>query len=186
MLTSEYAPITQAGNGVTTTFNFSFKILAATDLAVTKKDASGNNSGTLVLGTDYTVTFDPIAETGSVTFTVAVASGGSCTIARASDNTQQSSLSREGPAPAKVTETMIDKTTALIQELQATVAALGGVSSGGTAITAYIGSDVQAQAFAAANPSVPILGIFLTSRTIQLYLANSALGTNGWAVIGGF
>lgn len=116
MVTSEYAPARQAGNGVTVTFGFSFKILATTDLVVSKIDASGNSSGTLVLGTDYTATFDPIAETGTVTYTSAPVSGGFSNVARSSDDQQQTSLPREGPMPAKTVETMIDKLTMLLQE----------------------------------------------------------------------
>ena len=118
MVISEYQPSKQAGNGVTTAFAFSFKILAATDLVCSKLDANGVNSGTLILGIDYTVTFDPIAESGTVTWVVAPVSGGFSVIARASDNQQETSLPREGAAPAKTTETMIDKVTLLIQEVQ--------------------------------------------------------------------
>src|SRR6185437_9068046 len=119
MLTSLYAPVKQAGNGVIVAFGFSFKILAATDLAVYKIDANGNQSALLVLGTDYTVTFDPIAETGTVTYTIAPVAGGFSLITRVSNDQQQTSLPREGPAPAKTIETMVDKLTMLVQELQA-------------------------------------------------------------------
>lgn len=119
MVTSQYAgPTKQAGNGVIVAFNFAFKILAQTDLVVSKLDANGISSGTLILGTDYTVTFDPIAETGTVTYTTAPVSGGYSVIARSSNDQQQTSLPREGPAPAKSIETMIDKVTLLLQELE--------------------------------------------------------------------
>lgn len=117
MVTSQYAPATQAGNGVTVAFNFAFKILATTDLVVSKRNAAGVSSGTLILGTDYTVTFDPIAETGTVTYTVAPVSGGFSNIARNSNNQQQTSLPRDGVMPAKTVETMIDKLTLLMQEI---------------------------------------------------------------------
>ena len=118
MVISEYQPSKQAGNGVIRAFNFYFKILAATDLVVSTLDANGIASGTLVYGIDYTVTFDPIAESGTVTYTVAPVSGGFSVIARASDNQQETSLPREGAAPAKTVETMIDKLTLLVQETQ--------------------------------------------------------------------
>ena len=119
MVTSNYTPAKQAGNGVIVAFNFSFKILAASDLVVTKLDANGTSSAPLVLGTDYTVTFDPIAETGTVTYTVAVVNGGFSVIARSSNAQQQTRLAREGIFPAPTVETMIDKVTLLIQELEA-------------------------------------------------------------------
>lgn len=117
MVTTDYQPSIQAGNGILVAFNFAFKILATTDLVVAKTDAAGNSSGTLILGTDYTVTFDPIAETGTVTYTVAPVSGGFSQISRDSNNQQQTSLPREGPMPAKTVETMIDKLTLLLQEV---------------------------------------------------------------------
>jgi len=116
MVTSQYAPAKQAGNGVIVAFNFSFKILATSDLVVSKLDVNGVSSGTLILGTDYTVTFDPIAETGTVTYTVAPVNGGFAVIARNSNNQQQTSLPREGTMPAKTVETMVDKLTMLLQE----------------------------------------------------------------------
>lgn len=119
MVTSSYTPSKQAGNGVIVAFSGSFKILAATDLVVSKLDANGNSSGTLILGTDYTVTFDHIAETWTVTYTVAPVSGGFAVISRASNVAQQTSLPREGPMPAKTVETMVDKLTLIMQELQA-------------------------------------------------------------------
>lgn len=119
MLTSSYAAVEQAGNGVTLAFDFGFKILAASDLQVYKLDAAGAQSSLLILGTDYTVSFDPIAENGTVTYTTAPVSGGYSLIERSTEQTQETSLPREGPMPAKTVETMIDKLTAIVQELQA-------------------------------------------------------------------
>ena len=103
MLTSQYASVKQSGNGVIVAFSFSFKILAATDLVVYKIDANGNQSTPLILGTDYTVVFDPIAENGTVTYTLAPVNGGYSLIQRVSDDTQQSRFPREGTAPAATT-----------------------------------------------------------------------------------
>lgn len=114
---SIYAPVEQAGNSVTVAFDFSFKIFAATDLLVYKKDANGVQGAVLVLNTDYTVTFDPVAETGTVTYTVAPVTGGSSLIKRSSNDQQQTSLQREGNMPAKTLETMLDKMMMLIQEI---------------------------------------------------------------------
>jgi hypothetical protein len=117
MVTSQYQPAKQAGNGSTLAFQFNFKILAATDLVVSKLDTNGVSSGTLVLGVDYTVTFDPIQEVGTVAYTVAPLLNGFSVIERESNNQQQSSLPREGVFPAKTVETMIDKAVMLAQEL---------------------------------------------------------------------
>ena len=118
MVTSIYQPAKQSGNGIQLAFDFSFKILAKTDLVVSKLDANGITSGPLTLGTDYTVVFDPVAESGTVTYTVAPVAGGFSVITRVSNEQQQSSLPREGTLPAKTVETMIDKMTMLVQELE--------------------------------------------------------------------
>ncbi len=148
MVTSQYTPIKQAGNGVIVAFNFSFKIFAATDLVVSKLDAGGVSSGTLTLGTDYTVSFDPIAETGTVAYTVPVVNGGFSNIARNSNNQQQTSLPREGAMPAKTVETMIDKATMLLQEVQANAAPTPAAEMSG---------------LYSARPLAPILPVFYTS-----------------------
>lgn len=181
MLTSEYAPTQQAGNGVIVAFNFSIKILAASDLVVSKIDANGVSSGTLILGTDYTVTFDPIAETGTVTYTVAPVSGGYSLIERSSNDQQQTSLPREGNFPAKTVETMIDKLALRMQELEYALSLIVLTST-----PIQINTDVALQAAAAAAPTVPFIGIFLTTRTIQIYLGDVTRGTSGWSVLGGF
>jgi hypothetical protein len=182
MLTTQYAPVKQAGNGVVQSFNFNFKILALTDLKVSKIDALGVPSGTLVYGVDYTATFDPVAETGTVVYTVAPVTNGYSLIERDSDNTQTSSLQREGPLPAKTLETMVDKLTALIQEAQGAIALLQAAAGGAGVVTKPL-ADLQALAVAA--PTVPFIGVALDEKTIYVYTGNVNLGTNGWWLIGG-
>lgn len=116
-VTTIYAPVKQAGNGVNLAFSGSFKILAQTDLVVQKIDASGNLSAALVLGVDYTVVFDAIAETWTVTYAVAPVLNGYSVVTRVSNQTQGTVYPREGTLPAKATETAIDKAMLLIQEL---------------------------------------------------------------------
>jgi hypothetical protein len=153
MVTSQYQPSIQAGNGATVAFNFSFKILATTDLVVAKTDAAGNSSGTLVLGTDYTVTFDPIAETGTVTYTVAPVSGGFSNISRSSNDQQQTSLPRDGVMPAKTVETMLDKLTMLMQEI-----AYGQTET-----------PVEASGLYASRPVAPTFAMYYTSTDTGTY-----------------
>lgn len=168
MVTSSYTPSKQAGNGVTVAFSGSFKILAATDLVVSKLDANGNSSGTLILGTDYTVTFDPIAETWTVTFTTAPVSGGFAVIARASNVSQQTSLPRESAVPAKTVETMVDKLTLLVQEAQANAAPPPPAYAQGT--------------FAQRPASYPILTMYYSTDrdSLDIYVPASAK----WRTIG--
>ncbi len=205
MVTSTYAPVQQSGNGVITAFNFSFKILAASDLVVYKIDASSVQSSPLTLGTDYTVTFDPIAETGTVSYTVAPVSGGFSLITRDSNNQQQSSLPREGPMQAKTVETMIDKATMLIQELEvgigpgitlalevaaAQAAATSAAASAAAAIAALSGAGFLKTGIFATLDSSAGSSWFIAQvtdlRLIMAYLGNRALGTNGWITMAGY
>lgn len=175
MLTTEATQISQVTNGITTVFSFSFKILAQTDLVVTRTDANGIVTPG-VLNTDYTVIFDSVAQTGSVTWSVAPPTG-SCLIKRVSDNTQGSTLPREGPMPSATVEKALDKCTALIQETQAALL---------LSTSAMVGTLAQLTTIAAQNPTIPFLAIVTDSRTIQVYLGNTALGAGGFAPIGGF
>ena len=182
MLTTQYAPVKTAGNGNRLAFDFNFKILAVTDLQVFKIDALGVKAGPLVYGVDYTATFDPVAETGTVTYTVAPVSGGYALIQRVSDNTQESLLQREGPLAPKTLETMVDKLTALIQEAQGAIAAL---QVAGTGVGVVSDTLANLQALAVAAPTVPFVGIAVDEKTTYVYTGNVNLGTNGWWLIGG-
>ena len=176
MLTTSYAPSKQAGNGVKVAFDFAFKILAASDLQVFKIDAGGVMSALLVLTTDYSVVFDPVAETGTVTFVVAPVNGGYAYITRVSDNTQQTSLPREGTLPAKTVETMIDKLQAEIQELKVAQAAI--VIINGSLI--QTGPYAAMNALAVLNPTIPFMAILTDYKMVGFYTGNVSLGTSGW------
>lgn len=131
-----YQPLKLAGNGIATAFQFTWKILQQTDLVVSKLDASGNPSGTLVLNVDYTVQFDTNAENGTVTFAVAPVTGGYANISRNSNQTQGTRYPRDNSLPAQTTEVALDKLTMLVQELLASVANIstGGQGGGGIGI----------------------------------------------------
>lgn len=106
-----------AGNGVTTAFDFAWKIFANTDIDCYKVSAAGVY--TLgVLTTDYTVSFDSDAETGTVTWVVAPVSGGFSVIIGDTPESQASTFPREGVTPAKTLENAIDKLTILVHELR--------------------------------------------------------------------
>jgi Phage T7 tail fibre protein len=180
MLTTTGTYIQQVGNGVTTAFNFSFKILAATDLQV-NLTINGLTGSNLVNGVDYTVVFDSIAETGTVTFTVAPVSGALVNIQRVSDNTQQSGFPREGVTPARTFETALDKMTALIQEDQAAIKLITVLAS-----PILKGNFAALDALTVGTTGPPFIGIVTDTRTIQLFLGDRTLGQNGWAPLGGF
>lgn len=113
-----------ASNGSNTAFSFSFKIFASTDLLVYTKPTGG--SYTLkTLNSDYTVAFDSDAETGTVTFGSAPATG-TVKIKRSLGLTQATVFPREGALPSGDIEDALDRVTLLAQELGARITALGG------------------------------------------------------------
>lgn len=104
-----------ACNGVVTTFNFTFPILAAEHLVVTKTDADDVETE-LVLNTDYTVTVASYPGAGSITTTTAYATGNSITLSRETPQTQETELENSGPFLAATHESALDKLTMLVQE----------------------------------------------------------------------
>lgn len=107
--------VSEAGNGVKVAFDFAFKIFAQTELLVYKATAAGVYT-LQALTTDYTVSFNTAAETGTVTFLVAPVNAGKSVIMRATASTQGSSLPREGNMPEKTIENALDKLTLQSQD----------------------------------------------------------------------
>jgi hypothetical protein len=70
-----------AGTGITGPFSYSFRVFAASDLRVTRRDTSGVETE-LEYGTDYTVTGVGNGGGGTVTLSEALASGEALTIRR--------------------------------------------------------------------------------------------------------
>lgn len=109
----------EAGNGVKTDFDFSFKIFLATDLLVYVETSAGSGVYDLKDYTvDYTVSFNTAAETGTVIFAVAPADGRDVLINRSVPLTQGSVLPIEGKMPAKVVEDALDRLTLIAQDLK--------------------------------------------------------------------
>ena len=104
------------GNGVTTSFPYTFRIFKKTDLAVSVIDLSENITE-LVLDTDYTVTNAGGYNGGSVVLTTPLASGWQISIARELDPTQETDLRNQGKFFAEVHEDAFDKLTMLIQQV---------------------------------------------------------------------
>ena len=66
-----------AGNGATTAFPFSFKVFAASDVAVTRADTLGAETA-LVLNSDFTVALNPdqdAAPGGTITLAAPLSTG---------------------------------------------------------------------------------------------------------------
>lgn len=114
-----------AGNGVTTTFPFGFKIFAASDLALTLTNASGATTD-LVLDSDYSVTINTDqngSPGGTITYprvgsTAAPLPGGSTLIAVGDlPYMQPTDITNGGGFYPKIIEDMSDRSTIQIQQL---------------------------------------------------------------------
>ncbi len=103
------------GNGVTTSFPYTFRIFKKTDLAVSVIDLSENIT-VLVLDTDYTVTNAGGYNGGNVVLTSPLANGWQISIARELEPTQETDLRNQGKFFAEVHEDAFDKLTMLIQQ----------------------------------------------------------------------
>lgn len=104
------------GNGVTTSFPYTFRIFKKTDLAVSVVDLNENIT-VLVLDTDYTVTNAGGYNGGNVVLTAPLANGWQISIARELEPTQDTDLRNQGKFFAEVHEDAFDKLTMLIQQV---------------------------------------------------------------------
>lgn len=104
------------GNGVTTSFPYTFRIFKKTDLEVSVVDLDENIT-VLVLDTDYTVTNAGGYNGGNVVLATPLANGWQIAIARELEPTQETDLRNQGKFFAEVHEDAFDKLTMLIQQV---------------------------------------------------------------------
>ena len=105
------------GNGVTTTFPYTFRIFQKSDLVVQVVDLD-ENIILLVMDTDYTVTGAGGYTGGNVILTTALANGYQISISRELPVTQETDLRNQGKFFAEVHEDAFDKLTMLIQQVR--------------------------------------------------------------------
>lgn len=105
------------GNGVTTSFPYTFRIFHKSDLVVQVVDLNENITD-LVLDTDYTVTGAGGYTGGNVILTTALENGFRISIARELPVTQETDLRNQGKFFAEVHEDAFDKLTMLIQQVR--------------------------------------------------------------------
>ena len=111
------------GNGVTTTFSFTFKTFAAGDLRVIKTSTIGTET-VLVLASDYNVTLNPDQDAspgGTITYPIsggALASGEKLTVLGDLDYEQTTDLLGGGAFNARVIEDTFDRTVIQVQQLK--------------------------------------------------------------------
>ncbi len=108
------------GNGVTTDFDYRFRVFSADELVVTVADTT-ENIRTLVLNTDYTVTGAGSRNGGKVKLASALASNWRISIERELPVTQETDVRNQGNFFPEVHEDAWDKLTMLIQQ------AIGGL-----------------------------------------------------------
>lgn len=103
------------GNGVTTSFPYTFRIFTKSDLVVQVVDLNENITE-LILDTDYTVTGAGGYTGGNVILSTALANGYQISISRELPVTQETDLRNQGKFFAEVHEDAFDKLTMLIQQ----------------------------------------------------------------------
>lgn len=105
------------GNGVTTSFPYTFRIFKKSDLVVQVVDLNENITE-LILDTDYTVTGAGGYTGGNVILSTALANGYQISISRELPVTQETDLRNQGKFFAEVHEDAFDKLTMLIQQVR--------------------------------------------------------------------
>ncbi|MDV1588056.1 phage tail fiber protein, partial [Klebsiella pneumoniae] len=104
------------GNGATTQYDFTFRILDKSHLLVQTLDTS-ESIVTLTLGTDYTVTGVNRYNGGKVVLTSALPVGYKISIERSTPVTQESSIRNQGGFLPEIHEDAFDKLTMIIQRM---------------------------------------------------------------------
>ncbi|MBQ0531321.1 hypothetical protein ACVXZ3_09985 [Providencia hangzhouensis] len=112
------------GNGVTTDFDYKFRIFKANQLSVITSDADGDNVVTLRLGTDYTVTGANKSAGGKVILTKPLANGHKISIARDIPITQETSFRNQSKFFAETHEDAFDYLTMILQRIWGSLGSL--------------------------------------------------------------
>lgn len=103
-------------DGATTAFPVTYDFFETSELEVIERVTATGVETVKTLTTDYTVTGGD-GSTGTVTAVAAPASGRTWTIRRVTAQTQSTDLQSYGPLPADSIETMVDRLTAIVQEV---------------------------------------------------------------------
>ena len=116
MPVSEQTPVNSyTGNGVTTVFAYTFKIIAAADIEVTVDGV------VKTLTTDYSVSGVGADGGGNVTFISAPANGTTVVIQRAMAYERATDYQENGDLPAQTLDDDLDRGVMLLQQLKATL-----------------------------------------------------------------
>jgi hypothetical protein len=154
------------GNGINTTFNFTFKVFTASEVAVTKADIYGNETQ-LVLNSDYSVAVNEdqnVSPGGTVTYPIAgdpLATGEGLVLVGGLVYNQTTSLPNGGAYNATTVERALDRIVMLAQQLLE-------VTSRGVTLALTAASNVSARL-----PS-PVAGAFIAWNGTATALVNAA------------
>ena len=143
------------GNGVTTVFNYGFRILKDTHLRVVKTASNGDET-TLVLGADYIVSGVGASGGGQIACTSAPAAGTTITILRAVPFVQETDLENQGAYLAETVEDALDLSAMRDQQLKEQVdrAHKAPFGEAGSTFSAADVANAQENAAAAAASAV--------------------------------
>lgn len=122
-VTSANNQVIYAGDGVTSTFTFTFNVYntaSENDLVVSKQNTTTGAITTLAINTDYTVSLThSIPSPGTITLVAgALASGTNLSILRQLPLTQQVNIADNSATPAATTNSVYDRTVMIDQQLQ--------------------------------------------------------------------
>jgi hypothetical protein len=120
-IADSYEPLKSSANGSTQDFSFDFYIGSTSNLRIYEEDDVTLVQTLKALTTDYTATFDDETPGGNVHFLVAPAAGKSIIRAREIPKTQEVPLKTSKGFQALVLQNIVDKLTALVQDVSEAV-----------------------------------------------------------------
>lgn len=181
-------PLPYNGDGVTVNFSVTWNYFAKADVVATLR--TGNTETLWILGTDYTLTTAGVESGGTLTATVAPASGTKLVIELDVSNTQQSALPLGGAFASTAVEKELDRMAQRSAELEAKIdrAMLVPTSDNIKGSDLNIPIDlVRAGKFHAyaADGKPTVSDGTGTDNTLRSDLASTVLSTNGDNLIGG-
>ncbi|QDP64286.1 MAG: putative tail fiber protein [Prokaryotic dsDNA virus sp.] len=161
-----------AGNSNTSVFQYTFKILANTELQVIIRASSGTET-VKILTTHYTVSGVGNASGGNVTFTSGniPATGETVVIRRVTAQTQNLDLVENDPFSAETVESAFDKLTSINQELQEQLDRSIKVSRTATITTPEITDDATSRAG-------KLLGFDATGNVLDATIDGTGIATS--------
>lgn len=183
--------VSYAGNGVTTSFAFAFKVWATSDLLVYLRDNTTLVDTLQTITTHYTVS-GTLPGTGNVVFGVAPTASQTVFIVRDNSKTQTLDLIANGAFEAENAEAALDKVVGMVQAIDAKIGLVGsavidfasvatGAISAASTITvtgALVGDlvEVSAAGSIATTAGVFLFGKVTAANTVSVTLFNISGG----------